>query len=442
MLPFAGWSARRMEEGSMRVEVFHGAVALGLACLVGCGDDESAAGSGGATSASSAATGGTTTSGSMATGAGGEGGGGVGGDAPSGSGGDGGAGEGGSGGSGTGGEAVLPENPGPDGLYLGGQGFDVQVTAKDDPTFWGAAPAIDPRYGGTLYEVTEGEMPDPRPDLVDGDQPLRVWVADPRNDLSDRPAIVWLHGGGFAVGIDSMYGLANTDGRAYADRGYVGFSVEYRIDTTVIGGKSLCQWVQDNEDPGDPTWEERKERCAGNIIAAQRDALAFVRWLRLHAEDYGVDASKIAVGGFSAGAVTASNAAYQGDDVGDVAYFEGDDRSVSASRIQAGFGASGCTYSEEGGAPSTIGAGDAPVSFIHSEQDLAVPYACAALTVETARAAGLVAELTSYCDQGGHADELYEDHKVATDTQWTSFLARELRIYSGMAPPSVEPTCD
>ena len=55
-----------------------------------------------------------------------------------------------------------------------------------------------------------------------------------------------------------------------------------------------------------------------------------------------MDPSKVAVGGFSAGAVTATNLAYRGHDVGDVRYFDGDDLSVAKSKVQAAFGASGC----------------------------------------------------------------------------------------------------
>ncbi len=342
--------------------------------------------------------------------------------------------------------ACLPPNPGPGGLYLGPQA-DIQpvVSPKDRPITWGSAPVIDENYGGTLYEGTPKEMADPRPALLPGGrEPLRLWVADPRNGVEDRPAIIWLHGGGFAAGIESMWGLANTAGRDYAKRGYVGLSVEYRTDTTVIGDKSLCQWVQDNEDPGSEVWLARRAQCMRNILAAQHDAQGAVRWVRQHAAQLGVDPDKVAVGGFSAGAVTAVNMAYRGDDIGTERYFSGDDLSVAKSKVQAAFGASGCAYPEGVGEriPTYIGAGDAPISLIHAEIDGAVPYACAATTVKVARAKGLVAELESYCDEKGHAAGLYSAHKAATDEQWTTFLARQLELYSGMRPASAEPTCD
>ncbi len=189
------------------------------------------------------------------------------------------------------------------------------------------------------------------------------------------------------------------------------------------------------------TQRSSARNTARNIVAAQHDALAAVRWIKQHAPQYGVDPNRIAIGGFSAGAVTASNVAYQWDDVGTLSYFTGDTLSPTDSKVRAAFGASGCTYTVDGSAPATIGVGDASTSFIHSEFDQAVPYACAATTVETARAHGLVAELTSYCNESGHAETLYNAHKAASDDQWTTFLARELQVYSGMRPPSTDPVC-
>ncbi len=344
-------------------------------------------------------------------------------------------------------------NPGPDGLYLGKQtNIAPVVTPKNQPVTWGSAPVIDAHYGGTLYQDTSLETQDPRPALLPGSrEPLRLWVADPNNGVTNRPAILWVHGGGFAVGIDSMYNLANTSGKEYAQRGYVSFSVEYRIDTTLVGTQhgdrrppSLCQWVQDNVNTSDPVWLARYEQCKADILAAQHDVQAAVRFIHAHATQYGIDPDEVAVGGFSAGAVTAVNLAYRSDDVGTVSYFSGDTPSAAQSVVQAAFGASGCAYPDNvnGGAPTYIGAGDAPVSLIHSKGDGAVPYSCAAVTVKTARAIGLVAELTSYCNESGHAEVLYQAHKDDTDEQWTTFLARELKIYTGMRPPSSDPTCD
>jgi predicted esterase len=342
--------------------------------------------------------------------------------------------------------ACVPPYPGTTRLYLDPQADIVpSVTPKATAITWGAAPAIDANYGGTLYVGTGLQTQDPRPALLTGGlEPLRLWVADPNNGVANRPAIIWLHGGGFAVGIDSMYGLANTTGKEYAQRGYVSISVEYRTDTTLVGTgarpPSLCQWVQDNENPTDPVWVQRRDQCARNVLAAQYDAQGALRYIRAHATEFGIDPNKIAVGGFSAGAVTAVNMAYRSDDIGTVSYFSGDPMTSAASTVKAAFGASGCLYSLDGQL-NDIGAGDGPVSLIESRFDGAVPYSCVANTVATARSRGLVAELTSYCTESLHAAELRDAHKVATDEQWTDFLARYLPLYSNVPPMPDQPLC-
>ena len=343
--------------------------------------------------------------------------------------------------------ACLPPNPGPGGLYLGQQAdITPSVTAKAAPITWGSAPNIDENYGGTLYAGTGLETQDPRPALVEGNQPLRMWVADPQDGRTDRPVILWFHGGGFAVGIDSMYGLANGVGKDYAKRGYVSISVEYRIDTTLVGTgtrpPSLCQWVQDyTGSPTDPTYIERRNQCARNIYAAQYDALAAIRWVRANADELGIDPNRVAVGGFSAGAVISYAAAYQWDQVGTVSYFAGDSLDPLGSRPQAAIGASGFLPTMDGTAPATVQAGDAPTSMIASRFDQAAAYPSTSLTTVTARGVGLVAELTSYCNESLHAANLYAAHRAATDEQWTTFLARELLLYSDMRPASSDPVC-
>lgn len=319
-----------------------------------------------------------------------------------------------------------PPAPPPPAPYLDAVYSDVVVTPPAQPLSYGTAAPIDPTVG-------PGD-PHGRPTDAAGNEILRMWAADPSdNTATNRPAIIWVHGGGFKAGIGSADGLLANVGVPYAERGYVGFSIEYRVDTT-----SDCQYVQDHQldDPRPPDWGTKFFQCADAIVAAQRDTQAAIRWVRRHASEYRVDANRIAVAGFSAGAVTAANVAYRSDDAGAHAYSTDDNPSAN-SRVQAALGASGCEYFVD-----SIGAGDAPISFIHSEFDQAVDYRnCVVPTVTTARDAGLVAELTSYCGQAGHAQALYAAHRAETDAQWTTFLARELRIYSGMRPPSADPVC-
>ena len=161
----------------------------------------------------------------------------------------------------------------------------------------------------------------------------------------------------------------------------------------------------------------QQARCQAAIFAAQHDAQAAVRWVRANAARYGVDPGKVAMAGFSAGAVTALHVAYRSDDPGDVGDLDGTD-----SRIQAALSASGCNY-----LPESIGPGDAPVHLLHARLDPAVPFACAQDVAQRAQAAGLVAE-TMFYDDGAHADLLYLLHKADVDRAWTGFLVDQLHL--------------
>lgn len=308
--------------------------------------------------------------------------------------------------------------------YLDVMYSNLQTTPEATPLSYGAAPPIDPTVGS--------RDPFGRPVDASGNEIQRMWITDPvDNQAALRPAIILVHGGGFKAGIGKGYEMLDTF-QSYAQRGYVVMSIEYRIDVT-----SDCQGVQDyTGDPNDSAYLADRAQCFRGITAAWQDTQAAVRWLRRHAAEYRVDPDKIAVGGSSAGAVTAANVAYNSDLAGNWSYSSADNPHAD-SRAQAAFGASGCNYD-----PTTIGAGDAPVSFIHGELDPMVDYdRCVVPSFATARAAGLVAELTSYCGERLHATKLYSAHQAATDLQWTTFLARELKLYSGMRPPSADAFC-
>ena len=131
---------------------------------------------------------------------------------------------------------VPPPVPSPPAPYLDQVYTNVTVTPKATGVAFGSAPAVDPKVG--TPNDTHGRVVD-----ASGSEVLHLWVANPvDNAATNRPAIIWVHGGGFVGGIGSEYSLAAGAGLQYAKRGYVGFSIEYRIDTT-----SQCQYVQDHQ---------------------------------------------------------------------------------------------------------------------------------------------------------------------------------------------------
>jgi acetyl esterase/lipase len=119
--------------------------------------------------------------------------------------------------------------------------------------------------------------------------------------VTRRPLVVLVHGGSFRTGDrtnGTMVALAN----AYAKRGYVTASIDYRLLATASGS---CDGA--NADP---------QECKRVALAAQHDAQAAIRYLRAHATTYGIDPSRVAIQGGSAGGGTALLVGVDEDDVG------------------------------------------------------------------------------------------------------------------------------
>jgi acetyl esterase/lipase len=103
---------------------------------------------------------------------------------------------------------------------------------------------------------------------VDGEK-LGLDVYQPAKKGKDRPAVVIVHGGGWSGGDKQLFA---TQGNQLAERGFVAFSVNYRLA------------------PAHP------------YPAAVDDVDSAVEWVRKHAEKYGVDPKRIGALGGSAGA--------------------------------------------------------------------------------------------------------------------------------------------
>lgn len=103
---------------------------------------------------------------------------------------------------------------------------------------------------------------------VDGlDLTLDVWQPV---EQGPHPGVMILHGGGWKHG-DLYDGGLDDQAQTAADAGFVAVSVNYRLSTDAV-------WPAQRDDVG----------CA-------------LRWMRLHADDYDIDPSRIAVVGHSAG---------------------------------------------------------------------------------------------------------------------------------------------
>lgn len=127
-----------------------------------------------------------------------------------------------------------------------------------------------PDIGGTVDDVVIAEYPA---------QNLTVDIHRPKGN-GPFPVLVYLHGGGWIMGTPKTHRKV---GFRFAEAGYLTFNVHYRLA------------------PESP------------FPAGYDDCIHALRWVREHAKEYGGDASRIAVGGDSAGGnLTAAVAASVG----------------------------------------------------------------------------------------------------------------------------------
>ena len=106
---------------------------------------------------------------------------------------------------------------------------------------------------------------------------LDVWVPPNAQAGANQPLVIWVHGGGYNMGGKEDRA---TDALSYAKAGYVTASVNYRLTPS--------------NDVDGATRTKAIEQAADDLMNA-------IRYLKLHAGDYHIDVSRIAVVGTSAG---------------------------------------------------------------------------------------------------------------------------------------------
>lgn len=121
---------------------------------------------------------------------------------------------------------------------------------------------------------------------------LRLDLYRPTGDtLTKRPAVVWVHGGSFSSGSKTSPELVD-QATQLGRMGYVSASISYRLEPTGCSAAA-------------PT-----ATCVQTMQNARADAQTAVRFLRTNASTYGIDATRIAIAGTSAGAITALSVGY------------------------------------------------------------------------------------------------------------------------------------
>src|SRR5689334_5641578 len=140
----------------------------------------------------------------------------------------------------------------------------------------------------TTSDVTYGSAVD----LSGNTVTLKLDVYQPTGDtITERPAIVWVHGGSFCCGDKTSPELID-EATTFAKKGYFNVSINYRLESPGCSAGNVTA------------------SCISAIAEAEADAKTAVRFLRTNAALYGIDVTRIAIGGSSAGAITALNVGF------------------------------------------------------------------------------------------------------------------------------------
>ena len=219
---------------------------------------------------------------------------------------------------------------------------------------------------------------------------LRLDIYEPTGDtVTERPAIIWVHGGSFSSGDKTSPELVD-EATTFARKGYFNVSINYRLEP---GGCSA----------GAPT-----PTCYTAIQEARQDAQTAVQFLHTNAALYGIDETRIAIGGSSAGAITALNVAFSS-------------HQAPAAAVDAAVSLSGARLLTGSG----VDPDEPPTLLFHGTADNVVPYQWAVNTWNEANAAGLDSFLTTWTG-AGHVP--YAAHRTEILDQTTNFLYWELDL--------------
>ena len=190
-----------------------------------------------------------------------------------------------------------------------------------------------------------------------GTRDLKLDVYRPAESERTGSALVLVHGGGFTGGDRTSPDMVDA-ALYFAQRGWVCFSIDYRLTT---------------DDPPAPWWVELQGDPVLNAAhAATVDTKRAVRWVRARAADYGCDTNRIAALGHSAGAycVVLASVTDEADFANDAGTATPDQWPDRRGKLNAGVEVSGGLewYA------SAFDASDPPLMIWHGDADTVVPY--------------------------------------------------------------------
>jgi acetyl esterase/lipase len=203
---------------------------------------------------------------------------------------------------------------------------------------------------------------------------------------TNRPVVMLTHGGGFSGG-DKGYTVSQGNfypdmATAFASNGFVVFSINYRL------------------------WPGCSGSCTQELDMAVEDVMTALGWIRAHSAYYGIDATRVLIGGDSAGGGLAVNASYRGTNVNSF---------LGCISLWGGLPPYGNDVHPVNACP--ISSQTPPTCAIHGTADTVVPYAISvnlSSNLTTSAVYNELHPLAGYNHYPVMADNVYDTNLVGT----------------------------
>lgn len=203
---------------------------------------------------------------------------------------------------------------------------------------------------------------------------LLLDIYSPAGDQEEnRPAILWIHGGGFRVGNDKSQKYIVRMAMEFARRGYVCLSINYRV----------------RHNP--------KDDKTGTMTQALEDVMTGLNWLKDNSKKLKVDRDQIIVGGGSAGGMIAVNLCFKNERTK-----EKWDKNGVVGLVNL-WGSPDDSWKM-----STIDSEDPPTIIVHGTEDQSVPFRNTERLAEELKQAGVKYEVVAI-DGAGHTPANHMD---------------------------------
>lgn len=261
---------------------------------------------------------------------------------------------------------------------------------------------------------------------------LKLDIYSPKNNGTLRPAVIFIHGGGF-MGGDKGNSALGSFPEYFAQRGIVGISINYRL---VRDHGTLPAELNDKINSINGLSNKRKNQAKAMYPAA-RDAKAALRWVSANANQLGIDPNLVSVMGGSAGSFIAVTLGATNPEDFTNELSQSEDPTLASTNLEADIkvksvvnhwgGATTVNLLETAYGLNRWDKSDAAISIVHGTKDKTVPFNQAEELVAIYKRTGASYEFYPLAGAGHGAWEFKHEGKSLKELSF-DFITRMLEL--------------